>query len=415
MPTTTILINPRDPLIARDGRPFGIGNRAHCLDWLPPSTVAGTLRTLVGKCTGGDFDQETIASLLGIHITGPFPWRGGELFLPAPLDAVYYPGKISSEEEGPRVTSRGTIHAIRPLELAPGEGCDLPHASLHPVGLSPEIKSEFKPARVPQFWAMSELVKWLFMRETSCPAAFPPPEQTEGDQIPIEAGKFLSSIPKESRFHTQVDPDTGTAQDEHLFSTTGLVLRNPMTIRARTNTPSKSGGQVREVEEVALQELNGLHPLGGERRLAHWVTGADQVQSKSPWDLPDPVRQAISADDVKRVRMVLASPGLFAEGWKPGWLAPREDGFVGTPPSSPGIKLRLVGACVGRWRPISGWSYEARGPKPVRRLVPEGSVYFLEILEGDALELVETAWLESICDDEQDQKDGFGVSVWGIW
>jgi len=81
------------------------------------------------------------------------------------------------------------------------------------------------------------------------------------------------------------------------------------------------------------------------------------------------------------------------------------------------VKLNLVSACTGRWKPISGWSLEKgrRGPKPIRRLVPAGSVYFFEVLEGDASALAKNLWLRSVCDDEQDRRDGFGLALWGIW
>ena len=46
---TTILIKPIDPIIARDSRKFGIGNKMRCLEWLYPSVTTGTIRTLLGK------------------------------------------------------------------------------------------------------------------------------------------------------------------------------------------------------------------------------------------------------------------------------------------------------------------------------------------------------------------------------
>ena len=80
------------------------------------------------------------------------------------------------------------------------------------------------------------------------------------------------------------------------------------------------------------------------------------------------------------------------------------------------LNLKLVSACMGRWKPISGWSLEEKGAKPIRRLVPAGSVYFFE-LEGDedASIVAKNLWLKSVCDDEQDRKDGFGLALWGIW
>jgi CRISPR-associated protein Cmr3 len=81
------------------------------------------------------------------------------------------------------------------------------------------------------------------------------------------------------------------------------------------------------------------------------------------------------------------------------------------------LRLKLVSACTDRWKPISGWSLEkvSRGPKAIRRLVPAGSVYFFEVLSGDAGDLAKNLWLRSVSDEDQDRRDGFGLAVWGLW
>lgn len=70
---------------------------------------------------------------------------------------------------------------------------------------------------------------------------------------------------------------------------------------------------------------------------------------------------------------------------------------------------------VDRWLPVSGWSYEhgKTGHKPMRRAVPSGRVYFLEILDGNINPA--DLWLKSICTLAQDINDGFGLVVLGIW
>lgn len=120
---------------------------------------------------------------------------------------------------------------------------------------------------------------------------------------------------------------------------------------------------------------------------------------------------------------MLATPGLFEAGWHPDFLKPVRSGDPSAPLEGavPGtqVKVRLVGACVERWKPISGWSLEhgKRGPKPVRRLVPAGSVYFFEVVEGDASQLADR-WLKTVCttaDEGQAARDGFGLALWGVW
>ena len=113
--------------------------------------------------------------------------------------------------------------------------------------------------------------------------------------------------------------------------------------------------------------------------------------------------------------MVLATPAVFRHGWRPGWL---NEQLAGQPPGA-NVALQLVGVSIQRWRAVSGWSLadlpgQKRGPKPVRRISPAGGVYFFEIAEGSASGLADR-WLESVSDDEQDRRDGFGLAAWGVW
>jgi CRISPR-associated protein Cmr3 len=87
--TTYLSIIPHDPIIARDGRPFGIGQgiRMKSLNWPYPSVLAGSFRTMLGKLTGADFKQNVTAEALKmISVAGPLPLLDGQIFFPAPKD-----------------------------------------------------------------------------------------------------------------------------------------------------------------------------------------------------------------------------------------------------------------------------------------------------------------------------------------
>ena len=109
-----LMLTPRDPVIARDGRPFGAGQgrRMRSLDWPYPSVLAGSLRTLLGKMAGGDFKPAMIEDLKAISLAGPFPRVDRELYLPRPLDVVV------REAGGTR-----ECFAARPSPLG-SDGCD---------------------------------------------------------------------------------------------------------------------------------------------------------------------------------------------------------------------------------------------------------------------------------------------------
>ena len=157
---------------------------------------------------------------------------------------------------------------------------------------------------------------------------------------------------------------------------------------------------------IQLEESGGW-PVGG------------YIEAQDDWNFPSELASRFYREE--KMRMVLATPAIFSDGWKPGWL--RVGQKSGAPDCWPnGLKLKLVSACIDRWKPISGWSLEdgrhgsKPGPKPIRRLVPAGSVYFFEIEgDGDATTLAKNLWLKSVCDDEQDRRDGFGLALWGIW
>lgn len=391
---TIITVMPHDPLIVRDGRPFGVekfgfGNKARSLDWPYPSVLAGGLRTLLGKMLAPEkerpFDNVNLLSRLkAISVAGPLPMVGRELFLPAPHDVVAY-------EQG-QVRKSMTL---RPRSLHEGEGCDLPHPGLWPV----EVTKDIKPAKMPAFWSRTCIISWL----------------AQDDPADFEMTESLGAFPKEERVHVQINPETHTSAEGLLFSTQGLAITAFDIPENKERRRNKQIG-VRLAVLVAsddpqvqsmISELKALHPLGGERRLAEFESQEDG----SSWQCPTVVSQAL--EGASAVRMVLAAPAIFSGGWLPGWLDSKT--LEGTPPNC-NTRLRLRGACVERWRPISGWSLEKGqfGPKPLRRLVPVGSVYFFEVLSGSPKELA-NLWLKPVSDNEQDRTDGFGLSLWGVW
>ena len=74
--------------------------------------------------------------------------------------------------------------------------------------------------------------------------------------------------------------------------------------------------------EDAAARLDQLHPLGGERRLAHWKKVASR-----PWALSGSRVGRLGAGE-SRARMVSGTPAIFAQGWRPGWL---NDQLTGSP------------------------------------------------------------------------------------
>lgn len=360
-------ITPIDPLISRDARPFGEGGRVRSLEWLSQSVAAGAVRTALWK----EDPSRTPEQLRQVSLRGPFPLIGGKMYLPRPLDVV-----VSKKGGG-----APEVWQIRPIEMPAGCGANVPIDGLLPA--APETEEDFKPEKLDAFWSLDLMKQWL----------------TKGKEgFSLDENETLAAPQKDERTHVKINPDTGAGEEGMLFSTTGLDFTR------RNGDTFQAGGAALEASFGSLGANLGdfIAPVGGERRLARFEVNDED---KNLWTAKE-----IELSD--QLRMVLATPAVFAKGWLPGWIDDKT--LEGTLPET-SLKLKLVSAVTGRWQPLSGWSYEekALGPKALRRTVPAGSVYFFERLEGEVKE--GDIWLRSVCDDEQDRRDGLGLAVWGVW
>ncbi len=388
----TIIIEPRDPVIFRDGRPAEASLPIRSMDWPLPSSIIGAIRTRLGRLSG--FDAETVQRLKAIEHIGPVPAirsaSGWQLAFPAPADAVLFRGKRGTE-----------IVSLRPRkeDSNPAEGTNAP-ARISPLF---GARSE-KPQRGPSFWTAAATLAWL---EEGSPDGdrLGPRFRSWGSVLDwIAADKpdpkppGLSGLARQRRIHLEIDPGTFAAKEGMLFTSEGLEF-GWMDEDGR-HQQGAICSQIR-TEGGAWAALEPLAPLGGERRLAYW--------SELEVDWPEPPSQIASA---QLIRLQLITPAAFTHGWKPGWLS---EANRGSPPGFPDMKLELIGAAVPRAIANSGWDLTkpaSEAQKPTRFLAPAGSVYFFKASEPvDARQL----WLRSISDDPQDRRDGFGLVLCGGW
>ena len=368
--THYLRITPRDPLIVRDGRPFNFGQtKMRPLGWPYPQLLAGSLRTLLGKALG----EYKPAELREIRVRGPLPVRDGQLYLPTPKDLIVNP-------------DNNLPLAARP-DRQTGPATNLPLKSLRPCLLPPQVEDGFKAKKAPQFLSLSQSVDWLLERAMQS-------SETPGFDNPKH----------DERTHVAINPDTYAHIDHRLFSTVGLALKEGDEMVAAVDCDGS-------YSKTLSTGWRALHPMGGERRLAHW---RESAEASTLWQCPPAIRAAL-ADNPVRIRMMLATPAVWAAGgWIPDWVA------QGEPLPGTNVKFTLVGACLDRWKPISGWCMEEgnEGPKPVRWMVPAGAVYFLECSSGNSAELADH-WLKPVSDsaknESQESKDGFGLATWGTW
>jgi len=340
--------------------------------------------------------------LMAIEVAGLLPARNGELYLPAPNDCV-------CDE------SSGKIFRVWPVPLEDGEGVDFPVNSLAAVRLTGhQAQNDFKAGAVPAWWPLTKYAQWLTTAETELPKDW------------LDAD-FFNAAALETRDHVCLDAETGAAAEGQIFSTAALNATHLPRFGVENSRPFQERfAEITLSARVTIPEpgfehienFAGWHPLGGERRLVHWQQG----EAKDLWECPVAVKPVLKS--APRVRMILATPAIFEHGWRPGWL--NADTLTGRP-FEDGPELKLAGVTNARWKAVSGWAYQKidnrgqldpngkRGPKPVRRMAPAGSVYFFEKIDGDGGALASNGWLRSVSDSPQDRNDGFGLTIWGTW
>lgn len=379
------LITPRDPVIVRDGRPFGPdpGARAQSLPFPLPATVAGAVRTRCGEAQGGfDPGGAMSAAVRTLPVCGPFlaelsPTDGAppQLLLPAPGDALAFAG------DSDRTLRR---RWLRPVQVDAAAQSDL-DPRLLPIGMAAPIaeKPLHKP---PAFWREESYLQWLA-----------DPQDDDGD---VQLDKLGIPGPvAESRVHVRIDPATGTADEGFLFQTSGLEfqLRPPVKPEWRLDGATTLGLLVVTAAEIDA----GPGSLGGERRTVFWQRAVDLLP-----ECPPTLRAAIVA--AQACRLILTTPGLFADG-----LLPRFDWLA-----IPDLHVTVKGAVASRYDVISGWDYAAGMAKKTRRLAPAGAVYYLSLAGSSRAaidQFVTQLWFHPVSDDAQDRRDGFGVAALGAW
>ena len=364
-----VSLDPLAPIIVRSGRPVDGRSDADPARFPPPSTTAGCLRTSWARENNKPFGPK----LATLAVSGPLLLtRAGEVLARKPADALYF---------GHGESARCLRAEPRPFDA--GCDADLPDRLL-PVQLTEHVAG--KPGDGPAWWLWKDLLAFrqgeLASHAELCKNGWTPPR---GDR----------------RTHVAIDPDTHAADAGRLFQTEGLDLDTP------DRFDGSSAGGLRLL--VRCEEALGaaLVHLGGKRRLA-----ALQPEDEQTWPRP-PQGWLNRIEKAGGLCLTLLTPGIFAAGYRPGWLDPTN--LTGCPPTAPQLQLELRAAAVDRWEPHSGWDLAKGQPRPSRKLAGAGAVYWFRILGAAAPNSLEALWLNSVCDGEQDRRDGFGLALPSAW
>jgi CRISPR-associated protein Cmr3 len=378
-----LFLEPVDVWSFRDGRPFEAGEAFEARSLFPPYpwTILGCLRTAIlrklcpdperyagrgradpcARCGTGPCSAEPVVGKAGEESpfsTGPpllaRVTSSGEVeeFYPAARDLV----REDRENGLPRL--------LRPV--APADGAIHSLRGLWPVALIGEERVKSWPK---QWLERGDLERYL--------AGHPP-----------ESGR--ASPPKvlqEPRIGVGIHPHTRSARRGQLY------MRD--VVRIEEDVQHRVGLLVQASQPLGLD--GEAARLGGDGRM---VTIC-QVPAPPPVRLPEIARL---------MKVYLASPTWFAGGWRPAWL----DGSTleGRVPGTD-VRVRLVGTALGDPLGVGGWNLKEQRPRALRPLVGAGSVYFLELIDGDWGSLGPMLHGQSLCDDPVMAKAGFGLAFLG--
>ena len=161
-----------------------------------------------------------------------------------------------------------------------------------------------------------------------------------------------------------------------------------------------------EVSGASLPEVMTLR-FGGDGRAALAMREAMGEVA------PQPDYAAIAREG--RCRLILTTPGLFTDGWRPTGTVPDNDDLLF---ALHGVTGRIACAAVPRAEVVSGFDLARRKPKPAQRIAPSGSVYWLDELEAspDALRsLADRGLWSEPAENEQRRAEGFNRFTFAEW
>lgn len=382
MSIETRFIEPLDVLFLRGNKLFGDpGSHGESLVPPWPSVAAGALRSRMladehidlAAFARGEVNHPTLGTptkpgsfaITAFHLARRFADGRVELLIAPPADLVIgeSDGKVSS------------VRSLQPTVLASGlqASSNLP---LLPV-LAEEQRS--KPAG--GYWLTQ--AGWEQYLKGEKPAS---------DDL-LKASQIWAI---DHRVGVGLDAHTRRAADGKLFSVQAVSM-----VQCQHASAGFDVGFVAAVSGASLPN-NGMLRLGGDGRAA----------ALHPCDahLPTADHAAIAA--ARRCRIVLATPGVFADGWRLPGVDAQGRFALG------GVRGRLVCAAVPRFETVSGWDLARHQPKPARRVAPAGSVYWLDELDAtpEALrKLVATGLWSEPCEDAHRRAEGFNRLALACW
>jgi CRISPR-associated protein Cmr3 len=359
-----IKVQPFDTLFFRDGKPFTIAEETWADTIFPPlpSTIYGAMRTAYIVHNGGvkKFYNGKMKDTIGtttdkgnFKIRGVYIQKEEELYFSGPLDIVY--------EKGEKKDAQMMRVMDNPLSIS--------NFPLNRFLFSP---GSIKKAEVDEkaFIGYDSLSEYL-----NC------------------YGHPFTLHPLDSFIKTEPKVGIKRSAKTHISEEGCLYRVGMMRLEDKCSLIMDFSGLSDFPEE-------GILRLGGEGKGARFK----KIKEIELPVLKDETLKRIK--ESRQFKLYLATPTIFKKGWLPDWID--EDTLKGELCS---IKLKLLTAAIGKPISIGGWDMANNRPKPMKKAVPAGSVYYFEVVNGDTNSLISKFHCQNISDELKEE--GFGLSFVG--
>jgi len=357
-----IKIDPLDTLFFRDGKPFTMGEDTWANGIFPPSpsVVYGALRSAyfsnhIDELEKANQDDDPTK---GLKIKGMRYGIGNDIYyLPLPYDCV----KEKDDKNKPVKVSILSMRKNESLNSCPTEYL-----------LSD--KDGRKVENVPNGFIRKSILEKYLIQNT--------PEKFSIKKI----GDYVLLEPK---IGIGIDKKTGTSEEGKLYR---------VDMRRLSNEKNDKVSIIVDFEGFELPE-RGMMKLGGEGKAVSYEGYSKDI----------PVDAPITAGNMFKI--YLSTPAILKNGWLPEWIDEKTLISKYNKDKYEGPKLKLLTASAGKPVYIGGFDMKKRKPKPMYKAVPAGSVYYFEIIEGDAQDVIDAFHGKSISDYYEEQ--GFGIAYVG--
>lgn len=415
-----IEIVPRDVMFFRDGHPLGGSADGNGAYWPLPSVFHSSIRASLVRRFGPVIDswesrhrpterekdrqkdKTTRFNFGGLKTWGPFPKDAeGHIYVPTPADLL--PADMGNLSGG----------VMQPLK---GEG--LNGQSNLPSPLQYIVGSRGKPDKktVNPWIRAGELQKYL--------------EGTVQGLETIPASELYSA---EARPGIEISAASRSIVEKQFYSAEYLRLERYVSMVAFVECEAHRRGMASgtDIMKELFAATRHDHLIFGGQRGVAWMENCRRKTTMTPLNLA-----GNESSPSTRVKWVLLSPALFANGWLPG-LIDKETGKVrlkekiarGDLPrgkwremihASGYIGAKLVAARIPKPLLASGWKLDLQADdaggqtKSTRKYVAPGAVYYFEcdnVAEAQKLRKALHGQTQSDALGEQ----GFGLGVCGDW